>query len=526
MSRHLLTALVAALAGVLTLLPARAEAFCGFYVAGAGQKMFNDATQVVMMREGTQTILSMQNNYQGPPEDFALVIPVPEILDEERVKVLPDSVFTKIDQLAAPRLVEYWEQNPCQPYGGSPRPAPGAQLVADETTSGRLRARQLGVTVEAEFDVGEYNVVILSARESNGLETWLTENDYNIPEGAAPVLQPYIEQGQYFFVARVDAAKVEFDPKGQTMLSPLRFHYDAEQFALPVRLGLLNARGDQDLIVHILSRQGRYEVANYPNVAIPTNLVVDESVRDRFAEFYTSLFDYTIEQHDKAAVVTEYAWTATKCDPCPTPPLGERELVALGGDVVVGKPGQTELRLSQSLGSLGWTLTRLHARYDIDTLKDDLVFRAAPPIVGGRGMPHGEQGLMRLEGVAPASGPINNFQGRYIMLNFWEGEIVCEDPRRGIWGGPPGGGRPPVHAAQGTAFAERGAVSLSQSIRDKKLLSARLLPSGPHRVELDPPPTAMTPGCGRCAQSGPSGAPEGLAPLALLALLARRRRRA
>ena len=46
-----------------------AHAFCGFYVSGSGgnQEMFNDATQVVLMRDGTRTVLSMQNNYQGPP---------------------------------------------------------------------------------------------------------------------------------------------------------------------------------------------------------------------------------------------------------------------------------------------------------------------------------------------------------------------------------------------------------------------------------------------------------------------------
>ena len=67
---------------------------------------------------------------------------------------------------------------------------------------------ELGVKIEAQFDVGEYNVVILSAKESTGLESWLKENKYNIPEGAAPVLKPYIEQGlcnQY-----VEECNVEF----------------------------------------------------------------------------------------------------------------------------------------------------------------------------------------------------------------------------------------------------------------------------------------------------------------------------
>src|SRR3954469_14344754 len=93
--------------------PRAADAFCGFYVAGGDQKLFNDATQVVLMRSGTRTVLSMQNNYKGPPEAFALVIPVPVVLHERDVKTLPKEIFAHVEQMGAPRLVEYWEQDPC-----------------------------------------------------------------------------------------------------------------------------------------------------------------------------------------------------------------------------------------------------------------------------------------------------------------------------------------------------------------------------------------------------------------------------
>src|SRR5215204_6136716 len=95
--------------------PRAADAFCGFYVAGSDQQLFNDATQVVLMRKGTRTVLSMQNNYKGPPEAFAMVIAVPVVLKEQDVKTLTKDVFLHVEQMAAPRLVEYWEQDPCQP---------------------------------------------------------------------------------------------------------------------------------------------------------------------------------------------------------------------------------------------------------------------------------------------------------------------------------------------------------------------------------------------------------------------------
>src|SRR3954452_13900390 len=107
--------LLTALAVAPALLASRADAFCGFYVGGADAKLFNDATVVVMMREGTRTVLSMQNAYKGPPEKFAMVVPVPVVLQQDNVKTLKRELFDHIDQLASPRLVEYWEQDPCAP---------------------------------------------------------------------------------------------------------------------------------------------------------------------------------------------------------------------------------------------------------------------------------------------------------------------------------------------------------------------------------------------------------------------------
>src|SRR5687768_3091588 len=183
-------------------LEGKASAFCGFYVSGADAKLFNNATQVVLMREGTRTVLAMQNNYQGPPQDFAMVVPVPVVLQRENVKTLSRAVFTRVDALAAPKLVEYWEQDPCPP---PPRPrryarAPMAMMesAAPRAAGGGGRA-DLGVRVEAQFQVGEYDIVILSAQDSNGLETWLRQERYNIPGGAHAALAPYVQQGMKFF---------------------------------------------------------------------------------------------------------------------------------------------------------------------------------------------------------------------------------------------------------------------------------------------------------------------------------------
>jgi MYXO-CTERM domain-containing protein len=487
-----------------------AGAFCGFYVAGADQSLYNDATMVVMMRSGTKTVLSMQNSYQGPPEAFAMVVPVPQVLQKENVRTLPREIFAHVDKLSAPRLVEYWESDPCAP---PPPPIVMAPTSATALPEGVAQGGGAdGVKIEAQFEVGEYDVVILSATDSSGLERWLLREKYNIPQGAEPVLRPYVEAGTKFFVARVIPEKVTFQD-GRAVLSPLRVHYDSEQFTLPVRLGLLNSKGEQDLIVHILAPSQRYEVANYQNAFIPTNLRVQDAVRTSFGSFYEAIFK---EVSKPGTVVTEYSWDAGSCDPCPEPPLDDREIATLGGDVVGNS------------SAYGYVLTRLHYRYGKDGLKEDLVFKDAPGVEGGRGTPSAD-GTFTSHAANPSS--MNQFQGRYAILHPWKGEVACKDPRRGNWGGPPAGEGSRETASAPSRLTPGGASAPASSAPVPIVLADVLVdgfgsvtprPQPAPEPATPPPPGAKTDEEKWCATSPAMGG--WLALGAVLMGLARRRR--
>ncbi|HUS27939.1 MAG TPA: DUF2330 domain-containing protein [Kofleriaceae bacterium] len=500
-------------AGALLAVPATAHAFCGFYVAPKDGPLLADATQVVLMRAGTRTVLSMQNNYKGPPEAFAMVVPVPVVLHEGDVKTLPKQVFENVERMGAPRLVEYWERDPCDPSGEGEEIA--VRMYAPSAPRKKMAAKSedLGVTIEAQFVVGEYQIVILSAKDSTGLDTWLKQEKYKIPDGAEPLLRPYVESGMKFFVAKVDPTKVKF-VDGRAELSPLRFHYDTPDFNLPIRLGLANSSGTQDLIVNILAPNQRYEVANYKNVTIPTNIDVKDSVKDRFGAFYAALFDRTIEKNP-GAVVTEYAWQATTCDPCPGPALNYHDFVTLGSDVITMGGDDDDMPRKRGGGGRGsnFVLTRLHARYGKD-IKDDLVFKAAEPIVGGREFVVDPETHKLEEGAKPSG--TNNFQGRYAIRHEWTGEIKCEKPQRGLWGGPHGSTRPETQPGLDLAFAPRGEVKLASAIVPKDVpeigmtggvLEVYTQPQAPAPgpAPIAPPPVEKGErGCG-CQSSDPAG---------------------
>ena len=482
LAKGFLTGLLAA--GSLCAAVSPAAAFCGFFVSGADAKIANNASQVVLMRRGNHTSLTMSNNYKGPPKDFAMVVPVPVVLQKGQVKTLRPEVFRGIDTLSAPRLVEYWEQDPC--YIPPPIPPP-VLYSARYSEGGRAHeeksAKKLGVTIEARFQEGEYQILILSAKDSGGLDTWLRLNKYKIPEGAADALAPYIREQMKFFVAKVDITKVKRDDHGAVLLSPLRFSYDSSELRLPVRLGLLNAESKQDLLVYILSPDSRYELANYQNAFIPSNVEVSDAVKGNFGAFYGELFDETVRKAGGRAVVTEFAWQTPilqrpqpdmswqsyHCDPCPapaTPPPSLSDWVTLGdqqllGDLADLKPGvmTKDFQLPPGVPEQ-WVLTRLHTRYDKSTLQEDLIFRSGKAMVGGRA---NADGTNREEGAQSPQDGQNQFQGRYIIRHYWEGKVQCQSPRYGIWTGPPSGGG--AQMARDLANAPRGAVSLSATVR-------------------------------------------------------------
>ncbi len=349
-----------------------AHAFCGFYVGKADAGLFNDASKVVMVRDGERTTINMLNDYKGDLKEFALVVPVPEVLQKENIKIPFRALFDRIDAYSAPRLAEYFDANPCTPQREFARPmavpAPAAKIAARAAESDA----SLGVTIEAQYTVGPYDIVILSAKESDGLETWLKQNDYKIPAGASKALGPYIKQDMKFFVAKINLEAQE--KSGATFLPPLQFSFKSEKFMLPIRLGMINARGPQDLVLWVLTKQGRVESTNYrtakmpANVNIPPYIKIDE--KHTFGAFYKALFDEQAKREQYRVLFTEYFWDMAWCDPCASNPLSAQELGNLGVNWITSTPRNRFSGDAQPV-----RVTRLHVRYTPETFPEDLMFQ-------------------------------------------------------------------------------------------------------------------------------------------------------
>src|SRR5215468_6299364 len=283
-----------------------AEAFCGFYVGKSDASLFNEASQVALVRDGDRTVLTMSNDYKGELTDFALVVPVPTTLTREQIHVSERKYLERLDAYSAPRLVEYYDPDPCSVARykmAAPSAAIGGAMRGLDDVA---RDRAHGVTVEARYTIGEYDIVILSAKESAGLETWLRESGYRIPPKASAALAPYIRQDMKFFVAKVNLKNQK--ATGFSYLRPIQIAYESPKFMLPIKLGMANARGPQDLVVFALTRKGRVESTNYRTIMMPTGMDVPVFVKGEFSSFYKSVFERMHEKENSRAILTEYVW--------------------------------------------------------------------------------------------------------------------------------------------------------------------------------------------------------------------------
>ncbi len=378
--------------------------FCGFYVAKADIKLFNKSSQVIIAKNGDRQTVTMSSDFEGEVKDFAMVVPVPVVLAEKDIKTVNKSIFTKLDDYSAPRLVEYYDETPCyveREYYNEGYARADMQMAPMTTSMSVVENKKYQVTIEAQYEIGNYDILILSAKESGGLEMWLNDNGYKMPVGAKEVLDPYIKTNMKFFVCKVNLEN--YAQSGSVDLDPLQISYESPKFMLPIRLGMANSNGVQDLIIYLYSKIGRIETTNYRTSLIPTDFKVPLFVKSEFGEFYRDLYNKAWKREGKNTVFLEYAWEVSPmqnlfCDPCVGDPPVVQDLKNAGVDWLENKGQDYHTGGNTYAGNVYFT--RMHLTYDREHFPQDLLFQE--------------------------TANKERFQGRYILTNPASGDLSCE----------------------------------------------------------------------------------------------------
>ncbi|MBL4703378.1 MAG: DUF2330 domain-containing protein [Flavobacteriales bacterium] len=334
-------------------------------------RLINRNSEVILVRSGNFTTITMSNDFKGNVKDFAMVVPVPVVLKEGDIKTVSNQMFTMLDAYSSPRIEEKADYNPCENQVASNRRYNQTTAVDShmKTTAVQPVSPKIDpykVKVEATYKIDEYDIIILSAQESNGLKLWLKDNDYLFPEKADKILEPYIKNKMKFFVVKINADRLK---ERGNKINPLQIKFESPKFTLPIRLGMTNADDFQDMVVYAITDVGRVECANYRTVNIPTNRNIPTFVKKDFAKFYKDLFEREYEYQGKNAIFLEYAWNISpnglrKCNPCIANAPTLNDMVNMG--------------VNWDTRAKGVHFTRLHVRYTEDKFPQDLLFQVTP----------------------------------------------------------------------------------------------------------------------------------------------------
>ncbi|MFI5130890.1 MAG: DUF2330 domain-containing protein [Chitinophagales bacterium] len=396
---------LAAVVVLTSMISHEVAAFCGFYVSKADGTLKNKTSQVILVRDGNKTVITMYNDFQGNLKDFAMVVPVPVVLQKNDIKVVDQQIFNTLNDYSKPRLVEYHDQNPCNQYYYNQLQGrvPGVSLDDMSAAKAETKRKDLGVKIEAKYLVGEYDILILSAKESSGLKDWLDENGYKIPAGAEEVLEPYIKSNLKFFVVKVNEEEKKKLPGN--FLRPIQIRFTSPKFMLPIRLGMANADGDQDMIVYAFTKKGRIESTNYRTVSLPTGKNIPLFVQNNFGNFYANLFQHQWQREGKSIAMLEYAWDVSpknfvKCDPCVATAPSTQDLVQAGVWWINRDWTDYSDVANDEDYSGNVYFTRLHVRYNRNSFSQDLMFQVTPNT--------------------------ENYQARYVITHPATGDFNCD----------------------------------------------------------------------------------------------------
>ncbi len=318
---------------LLLALAPHAHAFCGAYVGAEGEELNNYSSEVVMARTGNVTTLTLISDYSGDATEFAMLLPIPEVIGPEDVDVVDPVLLEWIADYSMPREVAYSCDTAFSTTqmgwgcGGSLAPVAGSGLgtALGCSNSSLSYGGQSGAEVEAAWSEAGYDFVVLSAEESSGLLDWLDFNGYAVPLGGEAILQEYVDGGAYFLAARVSLNDA---PREGDWLWPIQISYESDVFSLPIRIGTISSTGIQDVVIYALTDaelDGTVAISNYPRLEMPEECLLpeDKSMGDWYEERLSQA-----HAEGGAGWVQEYSWKLAPvvsggyhCDPCTAEPV-------------------------------------------------------------------------------------------------------------------------------------------------------------------------------------------------------------
>ncbi len=248
--------------------------------------------------------------YQGDPEEFAWLLPMPTVPD---LALSNGLLFGLIDEQTGPIArssvrdlcpqQKYYCQvhPPCPtPNLAVPSPTPGAGPVVegDFASDGAMNAADPlappPVEVLAREQIGAYDTITFAAEEADLAVDWLNENGLIVNETMSPYMQPFLDAGMVFIASRL-VPGADLDE-----IRPLQLTYEADAPSIPLQLTAIAAEPHMMVTAFIYADQ-EFEPAFLPTVEVPA-----EEIYTRGRSNYPMVLSRVVDEEGGAAFVKEY----------------------------------------------------------------------------------------------------------------------------------------------------------------------------------------------------------------------------
>ena len=233
------------------------------------------------MQEDENTISSyVEIQYQGAPEAFAWIVPVPSVPE---LDVWNGQAFNSLDLATQPQWNFFnncFLDEAAESAGPPQNEADGGVMVLDMQR------------------VGPFDTVTLQSNDPRELVEWLRRNEYRIVPAMEPFIALYTAEEMKFLAMKLAPGE------DTASIQPIKMTYTAANPAVPLRLTAVAAQLEMGVKVWILGDR-RFGPKNVPDITIDD----DEVVMDfrRWENNYLPLVARKVDAAGGHGFITELA---------------------------------------------------------------------------------------------------------------------------------------------------------------------------------------------------------------------------
>ncbi len=247
LSGRLAAAVMFLLVGVSQQAVACGGTFCGnIPVDQAGE-------QIVFRQEGGETTAMIKIDYAGSAESFGWVLPVPS---SPEISLGSDQIFTDLELATRPQFILTREGRECS-TGGFFGGGFGFGGAADSPESSGSSSGS--VFIEQELSIGAFDAKVISSDDAQALASWLEDNNLDLTDRGAELLEPYIKNKSKFVVLKLN------NSASVGSIQPIILKYQSDVPTIPMTLTGVAAQDNMGVLVWLLGN-GRGVPQNFRHV--------------------------------------------------------------------------------------------------------------------------------------------------------------------------------------------------------------------------------------------------------------------